>query len=151
MALGLHGVVLRSRPVFNDEFLSSVVKNGLERGFVVYIRPITLTDLHLNTIVIEWIGPHGPYHLHAAKLPTFAACLGNEREARQVFDDLVGIAPGRKRGFFGRKESALRYGGDKYRAHKDVLLPLLHMAYNLDVLAIPLMPGVRFVPADVSE
>ena len=149
--LGLHGVVLRSLPMFSPEFLTSVVKDGLKRGFVVYIRPITLTDLHVNAIVVEWIGPHGPYHLHSAKLPTFAACLGNATEARQVFDAIKGLDPGRKRGLFRRKEPALRFGSDDDPEHKHKLVALLHIAYNLDVLAYAATPEVRVVPADISE
>ena len=155
VGLGLHGVVLRSLTFFDDHVLRDQAKEWLDDGRAVRILPVTLTDLHVQTIVIEAFGGHGPYALRSANLPTYCAMLGNAREAWQGFAQLGGKEEEEPRGLrrlFGRrKESPLRYAGEVDPKHRQDLILLLHMAYNLDVLAHMLTPGLTFVPREVNR
>lgn len=156
IGLGLHGVVLRSLPFFSEKLLLDQAKEWLDDGRAVRILPVTLKDLHVQAILIEAHGGHGPYSLRSANLPTYCACLGNAREGWQIFTKLGGVEeepePRGLRRLFGRKkEPALRYAGDVDAKEADSLLVLLHMAYNLDVLARGLTPGLQFVRAEVGE
>lgn len=154
VGLGLHGVVLRSLTFFDDHVLRDQAKEWLDDGRAVRILPVTLTDLHLQAIVTEAFGGHGPYSLRSANLPTYCAMLGNAREAWQAFAALGGVeeeSGGSRSLFRRRKEPPLRYAGEVDPKHGQDLILLLHMAYNLDVLAHMLTPGLRFVPRELNR